>query len=81
MILPESSDLARWRSAGIKRYTPLLRFFARQRYQVVDAMAALDRAGRDHPIADLVPSHYSPLANQLVAEQLLQRLRALGLVP
>jgi hypothetical protein len=80
VILPESSDLARWRSAGIKRYTPLLRFFARKRYHVVDAMAALDRAGRDRPIADLVPSHYSPLANQLVAEQLLQRLRALGLL-
>ncbi len=81
VILPERSDLARWRSAGTKRYTPLLQFFARQRYQVVDAMAALDRAGRDRPIADLVPSHYSPLANQLVADQLLQRLRTLGLIP
>lgn len=81
VIFPEHSDLARWRSAGIKRYAPLLRFFARQGYHVVDAMAALDPAGRERPIADLVPSHFSPLANRLVAEQLWQRLRALGLVP
>ena len=52
---------------------------ATERY--VDAMVALDAAGRDRPIADLVPSHYSPLANQLVAEQLLGQLRALELVP
>ncbi|HEX9368837.1 MAG TPA: SGNH/GDSL hydrolase family protein [Vicinamibacterales bacterium] len=81
VIFPERGDLAIWRSAGIKRYAPLLRFFAGKGYRVVDAMAALDAAGRDRPIADLVPSHYSPLANQLVAEQLLYQLRALGLVP
>lgn len=81
VIFPERSDLALWRSAGIKRYAPLLRFFAGKEYQVVDAMVALDAAGRDRPIADLVPLHYSPLANQLVAEQILRKLRALGLAP
>jgi hypothetical protein len=81
VIFPERSDLALWRSAGTKRYAPLLRFFERKGYPVVDAMAALDAAGRDRPIADLVPSHFSPLANQLVAEQLLSHLRALELVP
>lgn len=81
VIFPERSDLARWRSTGTKRYAPLLEFFARKGYHVMDAMVALDAAGRDRPIADLVPTHYSPLANQLVAEQLLRQLRALGLLP
>ena len=81
VILPERSDLVRWRDSGTKRYAPLLEFFARKGYRVVDAMAALDAAGRDRPITDLVPAHYTPLANQLVAEQLLAQLRALGLVP
>lgn len=77
VIFPERSDLIRWRSAGTKRYAPLLEFLARKGYHVVDAMAALDAAGRDRPITDLVPGHYTPLANQLVAEQLMRQLRAL----
>lgn len=81
IIYPEQTDLARWRSAGTKRYAPLLEFLTGKGYRVVDAMKALDAAGRDRPIADLVPSHYTPLANQLVAEQLLAQLRTLGLVP
>ena len=32
----------------------------------VDAMTALDAAGNEHPADDLIPTHLSPLANQLV---------------
>lgn len=81
VIFPEHSDLVRWRSAGIKRYAPLLQFFAGKGYRVLDAMEAFDAAGRDRPIAELVPTHYSPLANELVAEQVLRKLRSLKLVP
>ena len=81
VIYPEQTDLARWRSAGTKRYAPLLEFLKAKGYRVMDAMDALDSVGRDRPISELVPSHYTPLANQLVAEQLLGQLRALGLVP
>jgi hypothetical protein len=55
-----------------KRYTPLLRFLATKGYRVVDAMTALDAAGNEHPVDDLIPAHLSPLANQLVAEYLLE---------
>jgi hypothetical protein len=32
------------------------------------------------PVDDLIPVHLSPLANQLVAEYLLEQLRGFGLV-
>ncbi|MEP7012282.1 MAG: hypothetical protein ABJC13_18320 [Acidobacteriota bacterium] len=80
LIFPERGDLDRWRSTHTKRYTPLLKFLATKRYRVVDAMTALDAAANDHPVDDLIPGHFSPLANQLVAEYLLEQLRGFGLV-
>ena len=83
LIFPERGDLDRWRSTHTKRYTPLLQFLAAKGYRVVDAMTALDTAdaaGNEHPVDDLIPAHSSPLANQLVAEYLLGRLRGFGLV-
>jgi hypothetical protein len=80
LIFPERGDLDRWRSAHTKRYMPLLRFLAAKGYRVVDAMTALDRAGQEHPADDLIPSHFTPLANRLAAEYLLEQLRGFGLV-
>jgi hypothetical protein len=80
LVFPERGDLERWRSTHTKRYTPLLQFLATKRYRVVDAMTALDAAGNEHPVADLIPAHLSPLANQRVAEYLLGQLRGFGLV-
>jgi hypothetical protein len=81
VIYPERGDLIRWRDTGTKRYTPLLQFLNSKGYRVVDAMEALDSAGRERAVGDLVPAHYTPLANRLVAAQLLSRLRSLGLLP
>lgn len=81
LIFPERSDVERWRSTHTKRYTPLLQFLATKGYRVVDAMTALDAAGNEHSVDDLIPTHLSPLANQLVAEYLLEQLRGFGLVP
>jgi hypothetical protein len=80
LIFPERSDLDRWRSTHTKRYAPLLQFLATKKYRVVDAMTALDAAGNEHTVDDLIPTHLSPLANQLVAEYLLEQLRGFGLV-
>lgn len=80
LVFPERSDLDRWRSTHTKRYTPLLQFLATKGYRVVDAMTALDAAGNEQPVDDLIPAHLSPLANQLVAEYLLEQLRGFGLV-
>jgi hypothetical protein len=80
LIFPERSDLDRWRSTRTKPYTPLLQFLATKGYRVVDAMTALDAAGNEHTVNDLIPTHFSPLANQLVAEYLLEQLRGFGLV-
>ena len=80
LVFPERSDVHRWRSTQTKRYTPLLRFLATKGYRVVDAMTALDAAGNEHSVDDLIPTHLSPLANQLVAEYLLEQLRGFGLV-
>jgi len=56
-----------------------LKFLATQGYRVVDAMTALDATGNKHPVDDLIPAHFTPLANQLVAEYLLEQLRGFGL--
>ena len=58
----------------------MLRVLDGQGYRVVDAMEVFDGAGRDHSIYDLIPSHFSPLANRLLAEHLHGRLRGLGLI-
>ncbi len=79
LIFPERSDLHRWRTAHTKRYEPLLQFLAARGYRVIDAMTALDSAGNGPSVDDLIPSHFSPLANRLVAELLLEQLRAFGL--
>lgn len=80
LIFPERSDVLRWRSTQTKRYSPLLQFLAAQGYRVVDAMTALDAVGDKHSVDDLIPTHLSPLGNQLVAEHLLEQLRGFGLV-
>lgn len=80
LIFPERSDVIRWRSTHTKRYTPLLQFLAAKGYRVVDAMTALDAAGDKHSVDELIPTHLSPHANQLVAEHLLEQLRGFGLV-
>jgi hypothetical protein len=80
LVFPERGELERWRSTHTKRYTPLLRFLATKGYRVVDALTALDAAGNERSVNDLIPAHLSPLANQRVAEYLLARLRGFGLV-
>lgn len=80
LIFPERGDLDRWRSTHTKRYTPLLQFLATKGYRVVDAMTALDAAGKELPADAIIPSHLTPLANQRVAEHLLEQLRGFGLV-
>lgn len=80
LIFPERGDLDRWRRERTKRYAPLLRFLAAKGYRVVDAMEALAAVGGQRSPEDLIPAHFSPLANQLVAEHLLGQLRGFGLV-
>jgi hypothetical protein len=80
LIFPERRDLERWRSSRTKRYQPLLEFLAAKRYRVVDAMAALDATRPELSVDELIPAHLSPLANQRVAEHLLEQLRGFGLV-
>lgn len=80
LVFPERSDLDRFRSAHTKRYAPLLQALAAKGYRVVDAMTPLDALGKAHPAGALIPSHFTPLANQLVAEYLLEQLRNFDLV-
>ena len=81
LIFPERGDLERWRSTRTRRYAPLLDFLAAKGYRVVDALTALDAAGRERSVDELIPAHFTPLANRLTAEYLLHRLRGFGLLP
>lgn len=80
LVFPERGDLDRWRATHTKRYTPLLQALAVKGYRVVDAMTALDTLGKEHPARELIPSHFSPLANQILAGHLLEQMRHFGLV-
>jgi hypothetical protein len=79
VLYPRSQDLATWRTLHTKHYTPLLEFLSAKGDRVVDAMDALDVAA-ERPVAELIPAHFSPLANQLVAEHLLRKLGEFGLL-
>jgi hypothetical protein len=80
LVFPERSDVERWRTTHTKSYEPLLQFLDAKGYRVVDAMTAFDAAGNGHTIDELIPTHLSPLGNQMVAEYLLAQLRDFGMV-
>ncbi len=80
LIFPERGDLERWRSAHTRRDAPLFDFLAAKGYRVVDAMTVLEGVGGERSVDELIPGHFSPLANELVAKSLLGQLRGFGLL-
>lgn len=79
VLLPNRLDVEAYRAAGRRLYDPLLHYFDEEGYRYVDMMGAL--AGPDAPenLDELYFDHYTPLANRLVAERLLEYLTESGL--
>ena len=62
--------MVRYRGQKTKQYSPLLSYFDTTGYKYIDLMDALENAD----VEGLFAGHYSPLANKLVAEYILNQL-------
>ena len=70
LIFPNGSDVVRYHRQKTKRYSPLLSYFDSTGYKYIDLMDAFENAD----VKDLFVGHYSPFANKLVAEYILNHL-------
>ena len=60
-------------------HDPLLADFRAKGYRYIDLLDAFESYGRDNAVDDLVPVHYSPLGNKLVAQYVWRYLTGKGL--
>jgi hypothetical protein len=79
LILPDSGDVQRLRTSGVKRYDPLIAYFDAHGIEYTDLMPAFERHGLDRADA-LFRGHYTALGNHVVARYLRESLAARGLV-
>jgi hypothetical protein len=57
-----------------------LAFLHAKGYRVIDATDALETPGHERNIGELIPLHFAPLANELLAQYLYRRFRELDLL-
>ena len=77
ILFPDQTDLNRLRRGEDSVYAPLLEHLKRRKCHVLDMGDSL--AVAPYPTRELVPGHYSPLANALVATALAQFLQQRGI--
>ena len=75
VVLPDRVDIVRYRRDGKRKYDPLIKEFEKSGYEYIDLMHAFDTHAEDIRIDDIVHSHYTPLANELVARYLDEYLK------
>jgi hypothetical protein len=80
VVFPNRWDLQRFRTKGTKEYAPLLEYLRTKGYIYVDVLDGFGIYGRDVPLDDLIPSHYSALGNRLVAKTVGRYLVERGLL-
>lgn len=79
VALPHAEDIDRFRREGQKRYAPLLARFQTRGYRYVDMLEGFEEYGKRVAAAELAPSEYSPVGNQIVAKVVWQFLVSHGL--
>lgn len=75
VLFPERQDLIKFRTRGIHRYGSLVDELHKRGIAYVDLMDAFGRYGKDETVEKLIPTHYSPLGNAIVARFLFNYLR------
>lgn len=80
VVLPGKRDVARYRKDGTKVYKPLLEYYRAKGYRYIDLFDGFEQYGRGMTVPELVPLHYSPSGNRLVAESIWQYLAETRLV-
>lgn len=79
VIFPNLSDLLQYQEHKTKSYAPLLSYLTEKGYPTIDLVDAFEVVLRGVPATELVAGHYSPLANELVAQYIYDVLRTRGL--
>ena len=74
VVMPSGGDVVRYRKDGTKLYTPLLEYFRVRDYRYVDMLDGFEKYGGSMTVDELVPNHYSPSGNGLVAKFIWQYL-------
>lgn len=74
VLFPDKVDVISFRRNGTEKYKPLIEHFEKMGYRYVDLLFALEEYGKDTEVEKLINSHYSPAANAMVAESLLEYL-------
>jgi hypothetical protein len=78
VVMPPAEIIAEERDGRPKRYQPLLDEMKRHGVAVADVTDALAARAHTVPVSDLMGfQHYSPLANEIVAEELARQLPGL----
>ena len=70
VIFPEIGDVIRYKEKNDKQYSTILSYFDSKGYKYIDLMDAFNNT----EVEELFKGHYSPLANKLVAEYILDYL-------
>jgi len=73
VIFPTQSDISTYLKNGTTRYAPLTAYLRSKEYRFVDLMEVLVAGVDDkYGVQDLFVGHYSPMANKIVAKELLE---------
>ena len=75
LVFPKASDLRQYRFDQTKVYSSLLAELDEKGYLYIDLMDVFTAEGSALAIDDLVPIHYSPHANRLVAHHIVRRMQ------
>lgn len=82
LIFPEPADIIRYTESGTRQYAPLVDYLDQTGYRYIDLLDAFAHRSKRLRVEDLFAApgfnHYSPLANELVAQEVWQYLHQKG---
>ena len=74
VVFPNRGDILQHRKNGATRYAPLLADFRAKGYRYIDLLETFSGDNGRTPIEELIPHHYSPQGNRVVAGALWRYL-------
>lgn len=81
ILFPNQVDVRLYLKDGRRRYSPLIDYFETKGYRYVDLLdTLLAGAGKDYDVPDLFVGHYSPMANRIVARELVAYMSKAGFI-
>ena len=81
VFFPDKPDIRAHREGRTKVYGTLIQYAERRGYRYIDLLDAFDRYGKDAELNELVHIHYTRQGCRMVAQWILDYLRAHGIAP